>query len=510
MNIPGRKTVRERWKSLRLRDKLLSFYTVMIVIMVVINAATSYNAYRYMQVFNQNLITYFDIHQLQLTLETNRSSLESYLRTNAAAGLEGYYELFPRVWQLMGTIEKEADTSLEAYFQLRATQRGLDAYFKLAALAVRKRQLGAEDAYATYVRAEHINAYVKGYISLLLNIELSDGSKAFQRLVRRANGVQLLSFLALLGLGILSIMFGVLFSNSISRPIRRLADMSARIAGGDLDVGEMEVESHDEVGILSASFNSMSRSIQQMVLDLREKATLEKRLHEEELTIVKMEQSLQEAQFLGLQSQINPHFLFNTLNAIARTAMFEQATETSHLIQSLSRLFRYNLRDPRKTVTLKDELEITSEYMAIQKHRYQERLRFNVNCAIDTEQVAIPCFTLQPLIENSVKYGIEPKEEGGEISIDIRSRARKIRICIQDTGVGMSRAELRKVLNGKNGQYTGQTSGIGVANVVRRLHLLYSGEETFSMKSVPGEGTTITIVIPNREVEGADVSAPDR
>lgn len=482
----------------------------MIVIMVVINGITSYNTYRYMRVFNQNLITYFDIHQLQLTLDSNRISLERYLRTKAGTDLDGYYELVPRIWQLMGAIEKESNSSLDAYFQLRATQRGLDAYFSLAKEAIQRRQRGAEDAYATYVRAEHIDGYVRSYISLLLNVELSDGSRAYQRLVRQANGVQLISFLALLGLGIVSIVFGIIFSNSISRPIRRVADMSARIAGGDLDVGEMDVESRDEVGILSASFNSMSRSIQQMVLDLREKADLEKRLHDEELTIVKMEQSLQEAQFLGLQSQINPHFLFNTLNAISRTALFEHANETALLIQSLSRVFRYNLRDPRKSVALKEELEILREYLLIQKHRYLERLRFEIDCVPEAEQVAIPCFTLQPLVENSVKYGIEPKEQGGTVSVVVRMKGPKVHISVRDSGVGMTRGEIRKVVSGRNGEYSGQTSGIGISNVITRLHLAYQGEESFSMKSVPGEGTTITLVIPDRVAEVGRVPAPDR
>ncbi|WP_455383091.1 sensor histidine kinase [Salinispira pacifica] len=509
MDFPGRRAIRERWKSLRLRNKLLSFYTVMIVIMVIINGITSYNTYRYMRVFNQNLITYFDIHQLQLALETNRNSLEAYLRTKAASDLDTYYELVPRVWQIMGMVEREANSSIEAYFQIRAAQRGLDAYFTLAKLAIQKRELGADDAYATFVRAQRIDSYVRSYVSLLLNVELSEGSHAYQLLVRQANRVQLVSFIALLGLGVLSILFGIIFANSITRPIRRVADMSARIAGGDLNVGEMEVESRDEVGILSASFNSMSRSIQQMVLDLREKADLEKRLHEEELTIVKMEQSLQEAQFLGLQSQINPHFLFNTLNAISRTALFEHANETALLIQSLSRVFRYNLRDPSKSVTLREELAILEEYLSIQKHRYKERLRYEVRCDAASESVAIPCFTLQPLVENSVKYGIEPKEEGGSILVDVHKRNGAVRISVRDTGVGMSRPEVKRVLSGRNGQYSGQTSGIGISNVVERLHLAYAGEASFSMKSSPGEGTTITLTIPEHIAEVPDVPAVD-
>ena len=151
-------------------------------------------------------------------------------------------------------------------------------------------------------------------------------------------------------MGIAFIIFGLLFSNSVSRPIHRLADLAARIAAGDLEVGSIPVKSRDEVGILSASFNTMSRSIREMVEGLKEKADLERQLHEEEIALERMQRTLQEARFMGLQAQINPHFLFNALNTISRTALFEGADKTSQLIKSVAALFRYHLRDPRKTV----------------------------------------------------------------------------------------------------------------------------------------------------------------
>jgi len=493
--------LRGRWSSLRLRDKLVSFYTVMIIIIVGINATTSYTAVSSMRVFNQNLISYFNIHQLQLTLEVTRDSLDHYLREKSAADLSTYYELVPRVWQLMETVQSESNTSLEATFQLRATRRGLEAYFRAGNTAIQKRVSGAGDYYASYVRAARIENYVEGYISLLLNIQLTEGSRSYQMLMHRASTVRLISFGALLALGALSILFGIMFSNYVSGPVGRLAELASRIASGDLDVDDMRVDSRDEIGILAASFNSMSSSIRDLVTDLRDKAELEKRLHEEELTIVRMEQSLREAQFLGLQSQINPHFLFNTLNTIARTAQFERAEQTSRLIQSLARVFRYNLRDANKTVTLKEEIAILNEYLAIQKHRYGDRLEFVFRCTVDTERVIVPCFTLQPLVENSLKYAVEPLEEGGRVEVDIFRRAGEVRISIRDNGPGMNPQTVKALLDGES---TGQTTGIGIPNVANRLKLLYRGRERFSIRSNSARGTVITIAIP-QEAEAVDV-----
>lgn len=467
----------------------------MITVIVLINVATSFTAFNYMQVFNRHLTSYFNIHQLQIAIESSRVALERYMREKSPGQLDIYSGLVPRIRRLMRIVEAESNSSLEAYFQLRATERGLDAYFPLADEAIRKRAGGAEDYYATYVRSAKIQNYVDGYISQLLSIRLSDGSRSYQVLLHRAMTVRLLSFLAIVALGILSIVFGVLFSNYVSGPVRKLADLSSRIAAGDLDVGDMKVDSHDEIGILAASFNAMSRSIRQRVKDLREKAMLEKKLHEEELTIVKMEQSLHEAQFLGLQSQINPHFLFNTLNTIARTAMFERAEGTAQLIQSLSRVFRYNLRDSRKTVTLQEELQILEEYLALQKRRYDDRLEFRIRCGFDATGVSVPCFTLQPLVENAIKYGIEPKEEGGVLEVDVRRRAGMVHISVRDDGLGMTRRHLRAVLGGSPSSST-HSSGIGIPNVVDRLRLLYRGRERFTIRSSPGRGTVVHLAVP--------------
>lgn len=480
----------------------------MITVIVLINVATSYTAFRYMQVFNQNLTNFFNIHQLQLALESSRVSLERYLREKSPDAREQYYELVPKIERLQRTVAAESNSSLETYFHLRATQRGLDAYFQLGDLAARKRADGQPDYYTVYVQAAKIKGYVDGYISQLLSTRLSEGSRDYQLLLHRAMTVRLLSFLAILVLGVLSMVFGVLFTNYVSRPVRRLADLSSRIASGDLDVGDMEVDSNDEIGVLAASFNAMSRSIRERVNDLREKAVLQKRLHREEMTIVKMEQSLREARFLGLQSQINPHFLFNTLNIIARSALFERAETTADLIQSLSKLFRYNLRDARKTVALKEELDVLEEYLSIQKRRFDERLAVQVERSHEAERVSVPCFTLQPIVENALKYGIEPKVEGGRIVVAVSRENDGVHISVRDDGVGMTEQQVQSLLEG-TGSRAGHSSGIGISNVVSRLRLLYHGRERFSIESSPDSGTVVQLTIPCCEDSDNDVSTAD-
>jgi sensor histidine kinase YesM len=290
----------------------------------------------------------------------------------------------------------------------------------------------------------------------------------------------------------ISLMFGSFFSVTLTKPIIDLAANSLKIANGDLNVKNVSAQSEDEIGVLTNSFNKMSRNINEMIESLKDKAKMEKLLFEDEIKIVDMGKSLKEAQFLSLQSQINPHFLFNTLNAIARTSMFEQAPKTVRLIECLSNVFRYNLNNQEKAVTIKEELEILEEYMFIQKTRYGDRISFHIEKNGDISSTRIPVFTLQPLVENAVKYGIEPKEDGGSITVSIDKEEKGILIKIEDTGVGFNTEEINPQAREK------KSTGIGLSNVRKRLALRFNGQEKFIIKSVIGTGTVITIFIPEQ------------
>jgi sensor histidine kinase YesM len=188
---------------------------------------------------------------------------------------------------------------------------------------------------------------------------------------------------------------------------------------------------------------------------------------------------------------MNPHFLFNTLNTISRTAMFEDASETTDLIRSLARVFRYMLQEPHATVTLKEELQIVEEYVKLQRHRFHERLSFVLHCEVDPVAVRIPALTLQPLVENAIRHGIEPKEEGGTVTVTCRMAADRMSIAVADDGVGMEHP-------------TSEPTGdhIGLNNVHTRLQLLHGDELEFSFLSEVGVGTTVTIAFPAERREG--------
>ncbi|WP_319475339.1 histidine kinase [Marispirochaeta aestuarii] len=481
------------WRALNIRNKMLSFYVAMILMILVINLSVSLTAFRYIKVFDEKLSVYYDIQEYRLAWVSSHESFFRYLRDRAQGQQELYFSSIPTLWQFFHQMKLKANTGLQAEFQLTAIERGMTEFFRRAGYAIRMLDSGDSNYYRAYVDARRVYDYVSGYTEILLNINLNAGSQTYAVLAARANNVRILSFISTAVVGGAFFLFAVLFSNSISRPIHRLAELSSRIAGGDLEVEILPVERADEVGTLFSSFNAMSRSIRQMVEGLKEKADLERRLHEEEISMERMQRSLQEARFMGLQSQINPHFLFNALNTISRTAMFEGAEGTSGLIKSLATLFRYHLRDPRKRISLAEELTILREYLSIQQYRYGDRLRYSIESSVSTEEIYVPAFTLQPLVENAVKHGIEPREEGGEIFVEVQRRRKRIEIQVRDTGCGMDSEETEGMIHASRER---DGAGIGISNVRERLALFYGGREDFLVTSEKGVGTTVTISIP--------------
>ena len=226
------------------------------------------------------------------------------------------------------------------------------------------------------------------------------------------------------------------------------------------------------------------------------------------------EKAVTEAELAALKSQINPHFLFNTLNMIGSMAELEDAETTEKMTQALAALFRYNLSTKDQIVPLAMELQVVSEYMYLQKMRFGSRVNYEVDVPADADRIRIPSFTLQPLVENAVVHGISKKEQGGTVSVKAEhlvpeNGTDRILLTIRDDGLGMSSerlAQLKVRLEGTDGQPAAEENssaaglGIGLGNIYKRVRNLYP-DGTFEIWSEEGCGTAILITIPNREEE---------
>lgn len=213
--------------------------------------------------------------------------------------------------------------------------------------------------------------------------------------------------------------------------------------------------------------------------------------------------STKHAELLALQNQINPHFLYNTLEAIRGDALSEGMDEIADTTEALSTFFRYTISDTGNLVALEDELENIENYFKIQKYRFGERLCLQVDFPEDYAKVLqckVPKLTLQPIVENAVFHGLESKDTGGLVLISIDSTQSKLLISIQDDGVGIPENELQKLnerlVRPEEKPAEKKKGSIALTNVSRRIKLLFGEEYGLHIFSIPGVGTEVQVSVP--------------
>lgn len=283
-------------------------------------------------------------------------------------------------------------------------------------------------------------------------------------------------------------LLGMSFASGIVRPIRRLQRLMKQIETGNLNVS-VPVESSDEIGQLTRGFNKMAERLN----DLIEKVYYSK-LRETEATLRHKETELQ-----MLQSQINPHFLYNALQTIRGMALEKDTEEIADMAALIARLLRYNLKQGSNLATVREELQVCEVYLQIQKYRFESKLEYHVDVPAWAEKMSIVRFSLQPLIENSVIHGMEPGV--GPVHIHIRASREgsgTLAICVEDNGVGIEPGKLATIQYWLRGNESDESrSGhIGMLNVHHRIRYLFGDAYGLSIDSRPGQGTSVCLRIP--------------
>ncbi|MCZ2258483.1 sensor histidine kinase [Sporosarcina sp. G11-34] len=348
-----------------------------------------------------------------------------------------------------------------------------------------------------FVLKEDIEQYTKhleevrlasGYIQEsaleLIDVELTAYQTYYKELQER-NGhfITFIIFLFITTIAI-AIFFAIWFSRGITRPLHKLSLAAKEVSKGDLLGEAVEIQSNDELRLLGEAFNNMRSNIHNLVKEIKDQSELDQLLKEMELK--------------HLQNQINPHFLFNTLNTVSKMAYLEDANSTSRLIESVAALLRHSLGNINDQVTLKDEVNIVQDYFRIQQTRFSERVQFITKIDESSLDIEIPRLTLQPLVENAFIHGIEEREEGGIISIKIEQTDEFVVIEVSDDGEGIDKEKIEQLLSLSTvkDDHVGHSTGIGLTNVIRRLQLYYQMKNVVEIESEKGQWTTIRLLLP--------------
>lgn len=287
---------------------------------------------------------------------------------------------------------------------------------------------------------------------------------------------------ALLGFILVSVIFFARrITRNIAEPISELCDVAATAGEGDFEIRTKGDNSIVEIQKLNTSVNQMIKKIGQLVDDIRVE-----------------EINLRAAELRLLQEQINPHFLYNTLDNIIWLAESGEDEEVVKMVSSLSSFFRTTLSKGRDYITIAEEREHIESYLSIQKFRYRDILSYDIDFEDEILDHSILKLTLQPIVENALYHGIKNKRGMGHIQIDGRMAGDNIEFIVSDNGIGMREEEaehLRKVISGLvSDDRSG--GGFGLFNVNQRLQLNYGKEYGLNIESTYNVGTTISVKIP--------------
>jgi two-component system sensor histidine kinase YesM len=295
-------------------------------------------------------------------------------------------------------------------------------------------------------------------------------------LVSNKRELQTYTLLGGIALLIITVLLSIILSLRISRPIKHLESSMKEVERGNFDI-QIEIQSPNEIGHLSTRFNHMTTEIKEL---------MQQNVKEQEL---KRKSELQ-----ALQAQINPHFLYNTLDSIIWMAECDKSKEVVLMTASLAKLFRLSISKGQEFISIFSEIEHIKHYLTIQKMRYKSKIDFEIQVDKSILANKVIKIILQPLVENAIYHGIRNKEGIGHIQITGVRKETGILLQVIDNGKGMSLEEMNGIYEKERPSV--QSSGIGLQNVDQRIKLHFGTPYGLSFESELGKGTTVHIWLP--------------
>ena len=488
-------------KFFSIRKKLILFLLFLVIAMSAVSYIVyinSFNTTNGFIVLMRNLIV---LNNLSNNINLMQQNLEEYINIKTGEALDKYNSCY---YNLIKEIENFSldFTSENEYMAFNNIKGMVVTYAEEADKTIwASRGRDAGKALIHMNECRKIYGFMEEQIKYLVLSCLSRNEIIFYALIKSMSRVQTIIILFILGTAALTMIFAVAFSRDVTRPILELTESAKSVSMGNFDIKTVKSNGKDEISILASAFNMMASNIKRLIDEIKEKAEIESKLRQREVENLEISNLLKETELRALQSQINPHFLFNTLSCIANTALIEGADNTCDLLESVSDLLRYNLRQIDKEVKLQDEVRNLNTYVFIQKARYKNRVNFELSIEDESLlQLPIPCLTLQPIVENAFIHGIEKCEKPGKVFVNIYESNNRVIVEISDTGMGMDEETVKKILSDEEGEESnlkGHTTGIGIKNVIKRLKLFYGVNDIIHIESAINMGTKVILSLPS-------------
>ncbi|MDA3957534.1 sensor histidine kinase [Oceanispirochaeta sp.] len=423
---------------------------------------------------------------------------ESYILQRDPSIIERYEQGFERVKELLKAEHFYAITppGTPAYSTYRRSLLGMMEYYDNSARTIMSLEKFDDATFQemSYLKTQAVYIVVRAQELVVAYLDASnEAHESFLLKWQRTQGLLFAVLAILLLLDIGTVLF---FIRDLSSHLYSVENAARELSLKNWLIPDLKETRYSELKSVGDAFNDMKKNIIGFIEDIEHNAQLDSLLNKEKLAASEREKTLRETQLRALQLQINPHFLFNTLNMVGRSAMFMDSDVTVSLVESISSILRYSLDNEGKEVFFSKELSVLKAYILIQEVRHGDRIRFLLDIDEAGQDVSVPPMILQPLVENSITHGLKNVTEDGLIQVSTVMQEGFLNIEVRDNGCGISEESLENLWSRRGDE---SRKGIGVTNVRDRLELSFSERAGFTISNAQEGGTIVSLTIPCKE-----------
>lgn len=484
-------------RSKSFRSKIMNYNLMLIVVMVLVCTTYVLINDRTIKKFNSTYTTYNELNQFYDNLKNLNDALQVYLYSPDD---QNYKDFHRYRTVLQGNVEKVKASlkNQDHVWRFELLNNMVDGYMAQAELVIASDLQQEKEFSAKYQELLYEYDLINKTASEYYGLATQDMQLQKAAVNSNQKTMQLVSLFFILYLIVWMIYFSISTIKSITDPLEKVINNMNRIKKGAYDLTQIS-NTNKEMNVLCLALEDMADSIEKNIQYENEKARLERRVLEQQNDNLRKDELLAQSELRILQNQINPHFLFNTLNMIYKKAYSEGAYETSELMEKTSQLLRYGLDNASKISSLKKEIKAIYNYNYIQEKRYGDRIRFLMDIEENLPDIPMPSMVLQPLVENAVSHGLQDIIEDGEVVIEVSRLNDEIMISVSDNGTGMPADELEKLILNDFRMSSDERSHLGLYNVTRRLKAFYGDGVRIIVNSLEECGFEINIQIDLKE-----------
>jgi len=479
-----------------LRSQLIYSAAIGLTIMIVSIVYILFATLRLQQIVNDQFRSERIFQELQQEVVAVRTPLLNYLSSRSSRALSDLLaeeqvlrNMVPDVITVSSDgnslARREIYSLLESYLDL--IQRAIDL----------KRARAIEEYTALYEDMASLNDHIVERIDRISLSGLRGELARYEEIIETSRELLFWNLLVIILAFVSSTMWIAISINRVTDPMNRLAWMAGELSSGNFDIEDLPIDTVHEVGAVIAAFNTMKHDIRQYIAELNRQQQIEQGYMEERLRNLKMEQLLKRMELYTMQAQMNPHFLFNTLNTGVQLAITEDAERTADFMEHLASFFRYNMRERNLIVPLRREIEGLEAYLYILRIRFPRSLGFSLDVPEELlDSCEVPALMLQPLVENSVIHAFKGVDRAGQISIRVWKEESVVCLAVRDNGIGIDAETAARLLERHNRDVDHDSKVMGLENVIHRLYFFYPDQDdVVSIHGGPEWGTEIVIRI---------------